>query len=240
MQRCIKMLACFMVLVFLFACTASDGNAETVYLIENSEENTICVAYPNLQLPESNAANNTIKDFVQKKISEICLMADFNLTESTVKLSETTANYQNTYLNIDYRITYCTEDLISIVFEGLYNYKKAAHPIHLLFSLNMDPASGKQIAFTDRYVVDENLYEVFAAQAEMDITEGAGGTWPKGWGAFSEMICSKSDFLTGLVSEVDFHVFYTTEGVEISYPVPYAMGNHLEVALPYSVMTLMP
>lgn len=237
MQKYIKIFACFAMLVFLFACSANGENAETVYLVENSEENVICVAYPKLPLPEREAANHEIEDFVQEKIAEICLLTDYNLSASTKKLSETTADYQNTYLSMDYRITYCTEDLISIVFEGLYHYKKAAHPMHLLFTLNMNPASGNRLAFADRYAVDEDLYEIFAAQAETDISEDAGGTWPKEWGTFSETICGKSDFLTGLSAEKDFHVFYTTEGVGISYPVPYSMGDHLEVTLPYTALT---
>ena len=42
--------------------------------------------------------------------------------------------------------------------------------------------------------------------------------------------------MNGLSSGDDFHVFYTAEGVGISYPVPYAMGDHLEVMLPYSAL----
>ncbi len=243
---------CLAMLLLLCACTAHDANpeastpstaeqnaaveTEAAYLFENSEENAICAAYPKLCSPESDAANDTIYNFVQEKIAAICILTDYNLTASSEKPSETAEDYQNTYLNVEYRITYCTDDLVSIVFEGLYNYKKAAHPIHLLFTLNIDPQSGKEIAFADRYAIDDALYEAFAAQAEKDITEGAGGTWPEGWGTFSDAICSKAAFLNGLSSGDDFHVFYTAEGVGISYPVPYAMGDHLEVMLPYSAL----
>lgn len=250
MQKYIKWIGCFVMLTFLCACSATDrstapnveqqaavSEAKTAYLVENSEENTICVAYPRLQSPESDTANDAIAAFVREKIAAICLLTECNLTESPKKPSAATTDYQNTYLEIDYRITYCTEDLISIVFEGLYNYKKAAHPIHLLFTLNIEPQGGNKLAFADRYIIDDALYDTFAARAEKDITENADEAWLEDRGTFADEICDKAAFLKGLTSERNFHVFYTAEGVGISYPVSYSMGNHLEVVIPYSELT---
>lgn len=250
MQKRIILSVCLAMLLLLCACTATDRNtaqdtelqttgyeAETVYLVENSEQNAICFAYPKLQYSESNAANDAILDFAQEKIAEICLLTDYDLRETSEKPSNVSANYQNTYLQIDYRITYCTEDTISVVFEGLYNYKKAAHPMHLLFTLNIIPQSGDRLAFADRYIIDDALYDTFAARAEKSIMENADETWLDGWGKFAAEICDKTAFLKGVGSEHNFHVFYTTEGIGISYPVPYSMGDHLEVIIPYSELT---
>lgn len=135
------------------------------------------------------------------------------------------------------RITCQREDLLSIVFEGLYNDRTAAHPIHLFFALNIEPKSGETVAFSDRYAIDDALYETFAACAERDITENAGGTWPEGWGTFSDTICDKDSFLNGMRTSLDFSVFFAEEGVGISYPVPYALGDHMEVILPYDALT---
>lgn len=209
------------------------GEIMTAYLFEHSGENNICVAYPVVPSAEANVVNTVIHDFIRQETERLC-SNDCNVTDAAEKPADILPEYSLYLLELDYRMASFSDEMISIIFEGLFSYKKAAYPLHVFFTLNIDPANGQRISFADRYVIDDALYDVFAAYARKDITEKAGGAWPENWGSFSETICDKDAFLDGLSSSNDFHVFYTDEGIGISYPVPHIMGDHLEVVLPYS------
>lgn len=185
----------------------------------------------------ADAANDAIRAWLKEMVTAICGTLDCALEETSEPLRPIDNEESSISLFLEYRITCQREDLLSIVFEGLYNDRTAAHPMHLFFTLNIEPQSGETITFSDRYAIDDALYETFAACAERDITENAGGTWPEGWGTFSDTICDKDSFLNGMRTSLDFSVFFTEEGVGISYPVPYALGDHMEVILPYDALT---
>lgn len=130
-------------------------------------------------------------------------------------------------------ITFASNDLISIVFDGLYNYKTAAHPIHWLFTLNFNPQTLETITLSEKYIIDEALYNIFAEVAETNITNECDGVWPENWGTFSETICSKNHFIEGMIKEVDFYYYYAETGIVISYPVVHAMGDQKEGEISY-------
>lgn len=253
-MRIFMTILCAVLLIFLYGCTNADLETErqtqtaaeqsmdseeimTAYLLERSEENNICVAYPVMPSVEVDAVNTVIYDFIRQETERLC-SNDCNVTDAAEKPADISPEYSLYLLELDYRMASFSDEMISIIFEGLFSYKKAAYPIHVFFTLNIDPTNGQKISFADRYVIDDALYDVFAAYAQKDITEKAGGTWPEDWGSFSEAICDKDAFLDGLSSSKDFHVFYTDEGIGISYPVPHAMGDHLEVILPYSELKM--
>lgn len=224
-------------LISLCGCAADDRQEgiefQTSYLFEKSEANDICVAYPMVVSDKNGEVSTAIYQFVHQEINRLCIDG-CRLTTAEEKPVEASTEYNCCFLELDYQVALCTNTMISLVFEGLYNHRNTAHPIHVFFTVNLDPSNGQKIQFTDGYVVDDVLYDTFSQYAEKDIIEKAGGTWPENWGTFSEDICDKECFLDGLATERDFHVYYTKEGVGISYPVPYVMGDHMEVLLPYS------
>lgn len=240
---------CLVFLLFLCSCTAGTGKdpsvnspsglyqIDTTYLAEDCAERTIRISCPVLCASEVDAANDTIRACLQEKVGAICGVSGCALEETSTPPEPIDNEESPISLSLEYRITYQREDLLSIVFEGLYNDRTAAHPIHLFFALNIEPQSGETVAFSDRYAIDDVLYDTFVAYAERDITENAGGTWPEGWGTFSDTICDKDSFLNGMRTSLGFSVFFTEEGVGISYPVPYALGDHMEVIIPYDVLT---
>jgi len=243
----LKSVALFICVVLLVAggCAAkneqqgtTDLDYATGYFYELSESNVICVSYPILLADGADRSNEMISDFVREEINRRCFQV-CELTEAkelpadfpSEKMYET--NYSNYALRVDYRVTICTNDVLSIVFEGMINGRTAAHPIQLLFTLNMDPKNGHIIHYDDRYVIDDALYATFAEYAQKEVAKRAGGEWPESLSNFSEKICSKEKFLDGIVSSDEWYVFFTAEGVGISYPVAHALGDHWEVILPY-------
>ena len=88
------------------------------------------------------------------------------------------------------------------------------------------------INFSSRHIIDDELYNEFAKQGEKQILEETGGDWPKEWGSFSEMFCSKEkffDWLNNKTTEIEW--YYTDDGIGFSYSVIHALGDHKEVEL---------
>lgn len=241
----IRFFGLLLCIALLFAgCTDTDKKdsktdppppGETTYFfIESTEENSISIELPQSWL--TNEQKLLIESFVSEKLTSICGQT-FNLSKSDTGLPDAERVYSNYYVDLSVARAYRSDHITSFVFEGMLNQKGAAHPMHLFFALNFNPATNEIIAFTDRYVLDETLYNIFATQAQADLLEQMNGQWPTGWGSFSETLCSKEDFLSGMATGDEFCFYYTAQGIGISYPVPFALGNHIEVELPYTALT---
>ncbi len=205
--------------------------AGSVYLTECTEQNIISVKIPMFNEP-------SIDDLVSEYISgyfEKLTLTEFNLTLTNDSFDTEAHEYSEYYINTDCNITYFSDELISITFQGMLNYKTAAHPNHLFFTLNIDRETKQRIIFKDNYDINWELYDIFSNYARNNIVEKA-GEWPENWGSFSESICSFEEFERGMINENEFFFYYTNDGIGISYQVPFALGNHLEVVIPYSEM----
>ncbi len=201
----------------------------SVYLTETNEENLISVKIP---VFEDKAKDQLVYDYICGYFSNIGL-TDFDLVYSENKVDLEEKTYSDYYIDVDYEITRSSSKVISIVFKGILNQKNAAHPMHLFFSLNIAPDTNERIFFKDSYVIDKELFNCFAAYARRNIEQKLGG-WPENLGEFSEDICTLDSFLSGMKSEKAFFSYYTDNGVGISFPVPFALGNHIEAVIPYA------
>lgn len=201
------------------------------YLMEMSADKQISVKLPVIAGEKQTTIHALLQSFVQSKLERAF---GLELALQPAEQAPALGDVPDTeyWVELNARITWQSEDLISIVFEGMYNYARAAHPTHLFFSVNIVPDQAKQICFTERFALDQALYKTFAKCAENAILSATDGKWPEGWGSFSEELCSEQEFLNGLKNEDAFSWYYTETGVGISYPVPYALGDHLEVILP--------
>ena len=218
---------------------AASAEPATFYLSQNDETCFIKVAYPQFASPEYDAVNALIADFVREQAQTYC---DGACTPEIVAETPPDISWDDLpehCFPFKYRLTLSTEDTLSIVFEGFYNRKTAAHPTNLLLTLNIDPRTAERIALADRYVIDDALYETFVAYAEADLTQKLGG-WPENWRPFSEEIYGKDRFLNNLDARTHgeaLRVFFTEEGLGVSYPISHVMGDHMEIVLPYDELT---
>lgn len=207
------------------------------YLTESSEQNIISIQVPYTdQMTEEQIS--FIEDFVQGKLEEIS-GNKFNLMSSPSDIQRKDRDYSEYYISVEAQITYISESQISIVFDGLYNKKGAAHPVHWIFALNYDPSTNQRIYFKEKYSINSELYDIFANYAVENIKAENDGIWPHGWGAFSEELCSENAFIEGMKEESGFCYYINEAGVVISYPVPYALGDHKEVEIPEDKLTMM-
>lgn len=129
------------------------------------------------------------------------------------------------------RVAYDSATHVSIVWTGLLNKKGTAHPTHCLLALNYNPQTLQIIPFSRKYIVDKQLYSTFSNLAAKMLEEECNGILPSGWDSFYEPICSEKEFIDGLNTEDGFYYYLQDTGVVISYPVPFAMGDHKEVVI---------
>lgn len=202
------------------------------YLIQESGENLISIPIPRRN-NMSGEEITMIQNFVQKKI-QATTGEEFALTASAQNVKNKDQAYSQYYLVMESQVVYESDSHISIVFYGMLNLKGAAHPTHLLFALNYNPQTLQVISFSEKYVVDNQLYRTFADFAAKAIEEICEGVLPSGWASFSDPICSETAFINGLNEEKEFCYYLQDTGVVISYPVPFALGDHKEVLIPYN------
>lgn len=158
----------------------------------------------------------------------------FELSDTIKEISAVQPDGYLIYL--DMQSLYRTDSFVSITFEGILNLKTAAHPIHLFYSANLDPTTGEKILFSDRFVVEEALYQAIEAVGNREFKILCGESWDPEKISFSAL-CPQEKFLTTLQENTSHGevCFYETEDfVGFSFSVPFVMGNHWEVELPRS------
>ena len=197
---------------------------ESYFLTESTENDIVSVEVPFFEGKE--IVNKAVYSYILKTLKDLTA-EDFDLKTTEKDIEE--KEYKDYYIDISYRIALNSENLISIIFEGFLNYKTAAHPNHLFFTLNLNPKIGEKIYFSKEAKIDENLFNIFIGKATENFSE-------KEASIKVEQVFDKETFLTGLQREYEiesgFYCYYTEEAVGISYPVPFALGNHIEIEIP--------
>lgn len=200
------------------------------YLTELSDTNFICIALPQLDNGQMHAA---VLSEVNNRLEALFEGTAQAVHSDTPVSVEDVAKYQRS-LTLDYEITYQTDNLVSIVFQGMYNASDAAHPTNILFSVNLSPLLGNRIYLRKLYSIDQALYQDFCTNATQALLSQTGGQWPEGWDNSRDFLFSWGYFQLGMYQERDFSWYCTPEGITVSYPVPHALGDHQEVTLPFS------
>lgn len=246
-KKVLMFLMCMFLVTIGCACTSAENTTEnsssgastkleikSTYLIEESGENLISIKLPT-DYKFNETQNAFIADFASSKINEIG-DETFKLTNSETS-PEYSQNYSGYYINLESKTSYVSNDMISIIFTGLFNKKSAAHPSDILFSLNFNPSTLDIVEFSSLHIIDDTLYDEFVMQGEKQILEETDNVWPNGWDGFSKTLCSKETFFEGLNNKnSNIEWYYTENGIVFSYSVPFALGDHKEVELERSIL----
>lgn len=206
----------------------------TEYFTEASENNLINIEIPVFEGENEKEINALVSRFVSDKVNAMCDGACNILPSDRAITADFEGNYNAYCIDLDYQIAYNTPQQISIVFEGTSNCKTAAHPLHIMFTLNIDPVHGERCLFSDSYPIDSTTYGVFAQYAEEEIREQADPEWLQTWEGFAETICDQEAFFAGMTTETDFCHYRTDDYVVIVYPVSHALGDYMTVYIPPS------
>ena len=200
------------------------------YLTQLSDGNLICIRLPDLQNAQLRTA---LLSELEERLNTLFEGSAAVIPSDTPVSTENTTAYRRS-LTLDHEITYQTENLISIVFRGMYNAGDAAHPTNILFSVNLSPKTGQRIYLRNLYSINQALYADFSASATQTLLAQMDGQWPEIWGSFSESFCDWEQFRLGMYREDTFSWYCTPEGITISYTVPHALGDHQETTLSFT------
>ena len=138
-------------------------------------------------------------------------------------------------LDLDAELKLMDDNVISIVYAGELTDKSAPHPTHLFYSLNLDADTLEPIVFSEAYIVDKLLYDVFAENSDEAMTAKWGESYAAELGTFADVVCSEEDFISGIADGSICH-YYTEDKVGLSFSLPFVLGGHIEVEVPYVLL----
>ena len=211
----------------------SEVTVEPYYLTDISERNIVCVktsAYKSSDTVSfKNAIDNHIKSqiaFVYYPLEEFELVNEMELSDDfEAKIDN--GEYTDYLVELEGETKYTGDELLSVVYTGMYNCKTAAHPNNMCFSINLNDKA-ERVYFKDIYDVSDELYEVFAdyAQADIDARSAMEDI------SVRDMLCTKDSFLAVIENESTVNFYMTEDSVGFIYSVPHAMGDYLTVEIP--------
>ena len=232
----------FLLCSFTGCGTPANAKPETEQTNPTENQQTTQTSWFLTQLTEDCAASVELPAFIMEDESLKQLVIDyvntyladsfegiFSLTLSNTDLPTEPAD-RLYYLDLSCRVTYEHEDFVSIVFEGLYNMKTAAHPINLLFSLNVNRYTNERVMLKDIWPLDDVFYDTYRPLAQAALTAKFGED------ISIDDLLKKDSLLNGLQTEKEYCVYYTQSGMVISIPVIHALGDHFETEIPYQML----
>lgn len=213
--------------------TIADVIVEPYYLTDVSEKSIVCIKTSPVRTSNpvkiTNAINNCIKSqvsFVYYPLEEYELTSEPELSDD-IQTRIDNGEYTEYLIELDGETTYNENDIISVVYTGTYNYKTAAYPTNMCFSVNLN-YSGERVYFKDMYNIGDELYSVFAKHAQDEIDRKY-----EGYGlSVEDMLCTKDNFISGIEDESTVNFYIIDDYVGFIYSVPHAAGDYQTVEIP--------
>lgn len=202
-------------------------NIESDYTVESNiySYKNINVIYPSIAGLEAIDKQNIINKLLKEEsLSFVHIMNE----------SKDTLNYE-----LDYRVIYQDNNIISIIFSGYRYMEEALYPVDVFYTLNVDLHNVKKLVLGDMVSIDENFVNVYIENLKKD----------KG----DELINFACEYLLKSLSSEDFmngftesdmpygsskyvYSYFTGSSIGISWEVPHSIGDHVEVEVPIEVL----
>ncbi len=207
---------------------------KSTYLFEQTEKNIFVIDIP---LFEDEAVNEAVEKKIRQYFLKNCDL-ELNIERvDKVPAEPHKIEYRGYLIDLDYYIGYISDDFVSIFFEGMYNCKTAAHSNNILFTLNYDLKNKREVAFSEVYNINKDMYDIFTDISVKTIAEKAiGGVYPEEWGDFSDFLCSYEMFERELKSGDEVCAYFGADSLVISYTVSHSVGGHFETEIPYEML----
>ena len=232
MKKIIVLTLCLAILIAMAGCgTTANVTPKTELTDPTESQQTSQAKWYLTQLTDDCAASVELPDFILEDdaLKQLVFDSVFSLALSNTDLTVEPSDCLY-YLDLSCRVTYEHEDFVSIVFEGLYNMKTAAHPVNLLFSLNINRYTNERVMLKDIWPLDDVFYDTYRSLAQAALTTKFGED------ISIDDLLKKDSLLNGLQTEKEYCVYYTQSGMVISIPVIYALGDHFETEIPYQML----
>lgn len=236
-----RFLCIFVLIFFLTGCSSMEV---PIYTSEIVETNKVKSEMTTTHLPAETQRESTnvvelLEDVnIQSEEERAYLINSvaFWLKEMTGEEFSEQLEHEQYFIDLRGKTVYRSEEMVSVIFQGMINLESAAHPLNVFFSFNYHPNTLETIVFSELHSVTEKLYLAFASEGEKTIREENGGAWPQSLDSFSEVFCSKERFFNGLKENCPIdqriYFYYAGDNIGFSFSTPYVLGGHKEIELP--------
>lgn len=238
-ERLYKLFIVLILCLLIVSCNTSDDNNTVIeneyFLIQDDSKNAVSIKMPMFSNIEINEMlEGHIKEYF---VGFYALSLDLVRSDRKAEVDINNIQYAEYFIDLDYRIAYNSESLISIVWEGLGNNRNAAHPNNILITYNLNPNKVERVLFSDDHIITKELYNEFVKLSVDSIAQKTtNGTYPEEWGAFSEDLCTWEAFENGMKNETEFCLYYSDKGVSVVYPVSHSLGDYFVTSIPYDIL----
>lgn len=189
---------------------------------EKFKEEGIEINFPQIVSENNPTESDLINDVIQENIKSI-----LSLYSSEEKPS----------ITLDYTMSEYDKKALSIVYKGLYSQKDAAYPTNLFYTLNIYLGKDiRAIPLNELFKIDEFFVSQFkngmySPQIEgLDLEES--GQNPK---EIIESIYTDAQLIEQFKEE-NAKYYLADQGVILSVEAPHAIGDHIEMAIPYEAI----
>ena len=134
---------------------------------------------------------------------------------------------ENLKLDIDYKIAYMDEEIISIIFKGYGDRKYSNHPTYRFYTLNIDLETGEKLVLSDIVDVDAVINDLNEKNYSFVMYETPTVSERYYINDYVEF-----DKLYFCDSGNSVYSYVTKDGIGLSIPVSHAIGDHKEVEIP--------
>ncbi|MGH4118754.1 hypothetical protein [Clostridium sp.] len=183
-----------------------------------------------IKFPQLNKSNNEAKvDLVNKTIQEYIKMK-----LDTLRMGQEDMDAFS--MDLKYEITDYKNKVISIVYQGTSNFEKSAYPVNIYYTQNITLGEVDTLILKDIFVIDDKFVEAFKSgiyspsRDDLDLEKSGVN--------LKETIESQysNEDLINLLKTQEVNYKLTMDGVIISIEVPHAIGDHLEMVIPYKTV----
>ena len=236
MKKIISLFLSAFILLLFSSCNNTKNGTSSLpgnvnVLIGKTSDNQILIELPDVDNKNNEAEMVFIKDFIQCEL-ELFTGEKLDLYYAYKEKDNVVSDYSNYCINIKSYVTFSSDDFVSIVFDGLLNQKNTAHPIRLFFTVNYNPQTLKNVPFSDKYNIDESFYPLFLKKTKEKIKSQYGLNYEDVYATLLAQCLEKESLLQNII-EGDYYYYFTGETIGISIPVIFALGDHIEIEIPY-------
>lgn len=198
----------------------------TFELIDESyEENRHKVFFPQLVSESDPAKADLVNDIIQE-----------DLKAYLAGIRETEADVGNISLELSWTSESMANNALTIAYSGVSSLADALYPQHVYRTVVINLVEPASLALSEVFDVGVTFAEQFRAglyaplRDELDL-EASGADIPGIIDSLGSM-----DQLVQLLREPSTPFVLALQGVIVSVPVPHAVGDHLEMAIPYEAI----
>jgi hypothetical protein len=183
-----------------------------------------------IKFPQLNKASNEAKaDSINKVIQESIRMKLDSLRKGQKDMGAFS-------LDLKYEIAGYDNKVLSIFYQGTSHFEKAAYPVNIYHTQNITLGEVNTLALKDIFIIDDRFVEAFKSgnyspsRDDLDLEKSGVN--------LKETIESQysNKELVNLFQKQEVNYKLTMYGVIISIEVPHAIGDHLEMAIPYEAV----